>query len=161
MNIPQRFDRRAVSSPGNTITVSPSEAQRRTHKNVVKILSSDPLGPGSVDVGCQRIYQNIQLAVLQSTQERDASDALLVLAVQKKAPKDEAFMRKGSLIGNKKVIQKSIDKLLFGSEMGLQRAEKSLFGFHGLCMVPRIEAYHAKHGMQVGKDDLQFRTDLI
>jgi hypothetical protein len=48
---------------------------------------------------------------------------LLVLAIQEEGPIDKAFMRKGALIGNQKIIQKSINQLLFRNEMGLQRSE--------------------------------------
>jgi hypothetical protein len=82
VNVPERFDRSPVRAPRNAIAVRPAQAQWWTHEDMLEILSGNPLGPGSVHFGRQRLNQDIQFARLDSPKERDASDALLVLAIQ-------------------------------------------------------------------------------
>src|SRR5580765_466411 len=132
VNIPERFDRSPVGASCNSVAVSPAEAQRRAHENVMEVPSGNPLGPGSFHFGRQRFDQNIQFACLDAKQEGDTSDALLVLAIQKEGPKDKAFMGQGPLIGNQKIVEKSINQLLFRNEMRLQCPKQRLPGLRSL-----------------------------
>ena len=70
-------------------------------------------------------------------------------------------MRKRPLIRNDKIVQESINQLLFSNEMGFQGPEQCLPGLDGLRMVPGVKANHAKQRMKMGEDDLKFGSDVI
>jgi hypothetical protein len=70
-------------------------------------------------------------------------------------------MGKWLLIGNQKIVEKSINQLLFRNEMGLQGPEQRLPGLYSLRVILRVKPDHLIQSMEVGEDSLEFGPGLI